>query len=146
MKAIASNNAELRECGFESLKRFIQDVNIDEDSQREAVKPLLDALNDVSKLSLGYVEQFPYFYQLFPNVISEQVWEKMLVLLRQSLDFGLKSYKKSSQKSALGIHQLKMAVKILKLFYYLNCNMAQNTKKVFQFLLQLVVQAETGNH
>lgn len=89
-KALGKPNAELQECAFECLQRFMVSFPIDKHVHTE-VRPLLMALGDYRNLNLNNAKHLSYSTQLFPSVFNEKLCEQLMAIVKNMLDASINS-------------------------------------------------------
>ncbi|RWS15188.1 transformation/transcription domain-associated protein-like protein [Dinothrombium tinctorium] len=85
-KALSSPIAEIQETGFECMKKFVSNTQMDIEAVNQAVRPFIQQLNDYRNLNLNTIQRLSYLSQLFPNCFIEKICDQLLQHLRKLLD------------------------------------------------------------
>ncbi|CAG7721830.1 unnamed protein product [Allacma fusca] len=134
MKALCNSNHELQKAAFESLKKFGEENKIDMEPVQAAIRPLLGSLSQMRTISSPILYQISYLYKLYPQIVSEKVWEQLLQILRKVLEIALVNHSKNPVRS--GAHDLKLAVLILSLYPMIETGSARFVEPICKLVLQ----------
>ncbi|KAF0288488.1 Transformation/transcription domain-associated protein [Amphibalanus amphitrite] len=90
-RALNSSNAELQECGFQCMQKFIAGAQPDMEVVHQEMRPLLLKLGDHRSLNLTVVPRLSYLTRLFPNTFKEKLCEQLVQHLRKWMETAIQN-------------------------------------------------------
>lgn len=139
-KALGKANAELQECAFECLQKFM--INFQTDKQvNQEIRPLLLALGDYRNLTLNMAKHLSYTTQLFPSSFNEKLCEQLLQMIKKMLEISITTNRGRNflSVSKTGDTEQKIAT-VIGIFHQIPAASA----KFIDTLCRLVLQTEKG--
>lgn len=112
-KALNSSNSELQETGYECMKKFIANAQIESETVHAQMRPLLMLLGDYRALTINVIQRLSYLTQLFPNIFNEKLCEQMIAHLKKWSDASIIAAR-SGQKNT---EEMKVCAAIINLFH-----------------------------
>ena len=141
LKTLGHSNPELQKAAYEALKKFGEENKIDSEPIQAVIRPLLQSLSQTRTISSPTLYQISYLYKLYPQIVSEKVWEQLLQILRKVLEISLQNHSKNITQN--GAHDLKSAVLILSLYPKIE---SPTSVRFVEPITKLVLQAEKALH
>lgn len=139
-KALGKPNAELQECAFECLQKFMINYQTDKQVNQE-IRPLLLALGDYRNLTLNMAKHLSYTTQLFPSSFNEKLCEQLLQMIKKMLEISITSNRGRNflSVSKTGDMEQKIAT-VIGIFHQIPAASA----KFIDSLCRLVLHTEKG--